>query len=103
MKAPNSKAVLGTDAGTDTNALSFDAIELMNGGDLNAVREIAYPNRTNVFQSNQYHSGSARTLVDTAAAARRHSVTVKSGSRCRSISSRNAGIDAASSPRAEAT
>jgi hypothetical protein len=28
------KDVLGTEAGTDTNALSFDAIELMNGGDL---------------------------------------------------------------------
>jgi len=44
---------------------------LMSGGDLNAVREIAYPNRTNVFQSNQYHSDSARTLIDTAAVARR--------------------------------
>ena len=44
---------------------------LMNGGDLNAVREIAYPNRTNVFQSNQYHSDSSRALIDTAAVARR--------------------------------
>jgi len=44
---------------------------LMSGGDINAVREIAYPNRTNVFQSNQYHSNSARNLIDNAAAARR--------------------------------
>lgn len=44
---------------------------LMSGGDLNAVREIAFPNRTNVFQSNQYHSNSARSLIDNAAAARR--------------------------------
>jgi hypothetical protein len=34
------KAVLGTDAGTDTNALSFDAIEVMNGGDLNAFTSV---------------------------------------------------------------
>ena len=44
---------------------------LMSGGDLNAVREIAYPNRTNVFQSNQYHSDTARGFIDSAAAARR--------------------------------
>ena len=44
---------------------------LMNGGDLNAIREIAYPNRTNVFQSNQYHSSTARGLIDSAAASRR--------------------------------
>lgn len=34
------KAVLGTDAGTDTNALSFDAIEVMNGGSLNAYTSV---------------------------------------------------------------
>ena len=44
---------------------------LMNGGDINAIREIAYPNRTNVFQSNQYHSDAARSLIDSAASARR--------------------------------
>lgn len=44
---------------------------LMSGGDINAIREIAYPNRTNVFQNNPYHSTSARGLIDTAATARR--------------------------------
>lgn len=44
---------------------------LISGGDLNAVREIAYPNRTNVFQNNQYHSDTTRSLIDAAGAARR--------------------------------
>ena len=44
---------------------------LINGGDLNAVREIAFPNRSNVFQTGQYHSDGARSLIDQAAAARR--------------------------------
>ncbi len=44
---------------------------LMNGGDIVAIREIAYPNRTNVFQSNQYHSTIARSLIDSATTARR--------------------------------
>lgn len=44
---------------------------LMTGGDLNAIREIAYPNRTNVFQNNDYHSASIRGLIDTAASSRR--------------------------------
>jgi uncharacterized protein (DUF1501 family) len=44
---------------------------LMSGGDLNAIREIAYPNRTNVSQSNQYHSNNMRNLIDSASAARR--------------------------------
>lgn len=44
---------------------------LISGGDLNAIREIAYPNRTNVFQTNQYHSDTVRSLVDAAASARR--------------------------------
>ncbi len=44
---------------------------LINGGDLNAIREIAYPNRTNVFQNNDYHSASTRSLIDQASAARR--------------------------------
>jgi uncharacterized protein (DUF1501 family) len=44
---------------------------LISGGDLNAIREIAYPNRTNVFQSNQYQTDSARALIEAASAARR--------------------------------
>ncbi len=44
---------------------------LINGGDLNAIREIAFPNRSNVFQNGQYHSDGARALIDQAAAARR--------------------------------
>ena len=45
---------------------------LVNGGDLNAIREIAYPNRTNANSSNgQYHSDNARSLIDQAAADRR--------------------------------
>lgn len=44
---------------------------LVSGGDLNAIREIAYPNRTSVSQNNQYHSDTARALIDTAGVARR--------------------------------
>lgn len=44
---------------------------LINGGDLNAIREIAYPNRTNVFQNNDYHTDNTRSLIDQASAARR--------------------------------
>lgn len=44
---------------------------LINGGDLNAIRELAYPNRRNVFQSNRYHSDRVRGLIDAAARARR--------------------------------
>ena len=44
---------------------------IVRGGDLNAIREVAYPNRTSVSQTNQYHSDGARSLVDTASAARR--------------------------------
>lgn len=44
---------------------------VVRGGDLNAIREIAYPNRTSVSQTSQYHSDGARSLVDTASAARR--------------------------------
>ena len=44
---------------------------LISGGDLNAIREIAYPNRTNVFQNNQYHSDTVRSIIDSAASARR--------------------------------
>lgn len=44
---------------------------LISGGDLNAIREIAYPNRTNVSQTSQYHSDSMRSLIDQAASARR--------------------------------
>ena len=44
---------------------------LIRGGDLNAIREIAFPNRTNVTQTNQYHSNAVRNLIDTASAARR--------------------------------
>jgi len=44
---------------------------LVRGGDLNAIREIAFPNRTSVTQTNQYHSNAVRSLIDTASAARR--------------------------------
>lgn len=44
---------------------------IVRGGDLNAIREIAFPNRTSVTQTNQYHSDNARSLIDTASAARR--------------------------------
>ena len=44
---------------------------LINGGDLNAVREIAFPNRSNVFQTGQYHSDNARAAIGQAAAMRR--------------------------------
>ncbi len=44
---------------------------LVRGGDLNAIREIAFPNRTNVSQTNQYHSNTVRNLIDASSAARR--------------------------------
>ncbi len=44
---------------------------LVRGSDLNAIREIAFPNRTNVSQTNQYHSDNVRALVDAANAGRR--------------------------------
>ena len=44
---------------------------LVRGGDLNAIKEIAFPNLTNVNQSSQYHSNAVRNLVDAAAAGRR--------------------------------
>lgn len=44
---------------------------IVRGSDLNAIREIAFPNRTNVSQSNQYHSNGVRTLIESASAARR--------------------------------
>ena len=44
---------------------------LVKSSDLNAIREIAYPNRTDVRNSNQYHSDSVRSLIDSASAARR--------------------------------
>ncbi len=44
---------------------------MISGNDLNAIREIAFPNRTNVSQTNQYHSNNVRSLIDTASASRR--------------------------------
>ena len=44
---------------------------LVRGSDLNAIREIALPNRTNVSQNNLYHTASTRSLIDTASANRR--------------------------------
>lgn len=44
---------------------------LINGGDLNAIREIADPNLTNINQSNQYHSDNMRLLIEQAASSRR--------------------------------
>lgn len=44
---------------------------IVRGSDLNAIREIAFPNRTNVSQSNQYHTNGVRTLIESASAARR--------------------------------
>ena len=44
---------------------------LVRGSDLNAIREIAFPNRTNANQSNQYHSNGVRNLIESASAARR--------------------------------
>lgn len=44
---------------------------LVSSGDLNAIREIAHPNRTNVNGTNQYYTNSMRALIDNAASARR--------------------------------
>ena len=44
---------------------------LVRGGDLNAIREIAYPNRTSVSQNNQYHTDNVRNLIESASAERR--------------------------------
>jgi len=39
--------------------------------DLNAIREIAFPNRVDVGQSNQYHTSATRSLIDAASLGRR--------------------------------
>jgi len=44
---------------------------IVRGGDLNAIREIAFPNRTNVGQTNQYHSDNVRGLIESASFGRR--------------------------------
>ena len=44
---------------------------IVRGSDLNAIREIAFPNRSDVNQSNQYHSNGVRNLIESASAARR--------------------------------
>ena len=44
---------------------------VVRGSDLNAIREIAYPNRRNVSNTGQYHSDNTRGLIDAAASARR--------------------------------
>lgn len=44
---------------------------IVRGTDLNAIREIAFPNRTNVNQGNQYHSNAVRNLIESTSAARR--------------------------------
>ena len=44
---------------------------LVRGSDLNAIREIAFPNRINANQGNQYHSNGIRNLIESASAARR--------------------------------
>lgn len=44
---------------------------MVSGGDLNAIREIAFPNLENVNQNTQYHSDNVRSLIDAAGASRR--------------------------------
>jgi len=44
---------------------------LVSARDLNALREIAYPNRLNTSQTAQYNSNSAQSLIQAASAARR--------------------------------
>ncbi|MEM7612954.1 MAG: DUF1501 domain-containing protein [Pseudomonadota bacterium] len=44
---------------------------LLSNGNQNAIREIASPNLVNTNRSDQYHSNSARALIDAAANARR--------------------------------
>ena len=56
-------------ASSKTNGLVPSS--LVRGGDLNAIREIAFPNRLNTGQSAQYHSDTARGIIDAAGAARR--------------------------------
>ncbi len=58
-----------SDTSSKTNGLVPQTI--VRGGDLNAIREIVFPNRTNVSQANQYHSDNVRSLIDVASASRR--------------------------------
>ena len=44
---------------------------IVSGGDLNAIREIAFPNRVNTGQQTQYHSDEMQLLIEGAASARR--------------------------------
>jgi len=53
-----------------TNGLAVPRT-IVRGSDLNAIREIAYPDRVNVGNPTAYHAGSVRALLDSATAARR--------------------------------
>jgi uncharacterized protein (DUF1501 family) len=44
---------------------------IVSGSDLNAIREIAFPNRANVNQPNQYYSDNIRAMIDSASGSRR--------------------------------
>jgi len=82
-------------------------------GDLNALREVAFPNRVNTSQTTQYNSNSAQALIESAAAARRQrqlnsqrlarlqrALSEHNASRNRDVSTLRDFVDAMSSPSA---
>ena len=96
---------------TKTNGLV--PATLVTAGDLNALREVAYPNRLNTSQSAQYNSNSAQTLIEAAASSRRQrqlnsqrlarlqrALSEHNASRNRDVSTLRDFVDAMSSPSA---
>ena len=86
---------------------------LVTPGDLNALREVAYPNRVNTGQTTQYNSNSAQALIEGAVAARRlrqlnaqrlarlqRALSEHNASRNRDVSTLRGFVDAMSSPSA---
>ena len=85
----------------------------MTPGDLNALREVAYPNRLNTGQTAQYNSSSAQALIEAASAARRQrqlsaqrlarlqaAIGEHNAARNRDVSTLRDFVDAMSSPSA---
>jgi len=62
---------VGTSPGHITKTNGLVPATLIKAGNVNALREVAYPNRVNTNQNAQYTSNSAQLLIEAAAAARR--------------------------------
>ena len=62
---------VGTSPGQITKTKGLVPATVVKVGNVNALREVAYPNRVNTSQTTRYNSNSANALIEAAAAARR--------------------------------